>query len=379
MRKKIAIVLPTLPVYRKEFFELLNEKLADEEVEFVVFHGTTRTKIVKSARDIRFAEKCLETTETRLPGCTVTRIRQLAGAVKKYRPDGVIFLFNPAVVSFWQIRYYCIRKKIPYGVWSCGYVRPELSEKVKRLREKILLHVLMPARVHICYGHLYERYLAGLGIAPDKIVVAQNTIHVEKILSSAAVRSRFPEKGDGATRVLYVGALIKNKKLEAAMLAVQALRRKGYSVRFTIVGGGKILDELKKFAATHGMNDYIVLTGPEYGEKLVSYFAGSDVFLLSGSGGLAVNEAMAYGLPVISTVGDGTISDLIDGNGFLLRAFGDVEEIAGALEKFIRLPEEVKRNMQERSRQIVRQKASLNRMTERYKEACLKLLGLSAR
>lgn len=379
MRKKIAIVLPTLPAYRKDFFELLNEKLAAEEIEFVVFHGTTRTKIVKNARDVRFAQQCLATTETNLLGCTVTRIKQLTNAVKKYRPDGVIFLFNPAIVSFWQVWQYCIRKKIPYAVWSCGYVRPELSERAKRIREKILLHILKPAHIHICYGHLYKKHLSDLGISAEKIIVAQNTVHVERILAGASATSDPTKNPASLTRILYVGALIKNKRLEAAMLAVQQLRRKGYRIRFTIVGGGTIFDELKKFADTHDMNDYIELTGPKYGDDLSACFTGSDVFLLSGSGGLAINEAMAYGLPVISTAGDGTVSDLIDGNGFLLNTFGDVGEIAGTLETFIRLPEETKRNMGIRSRDVIRQKASLNNMAEQYKKACLELVRLSAR
>ena len=377
MKKKIAVVLPTLPAYRKDFFELLNEKLAAEGIDFVVFHGATRTKVVKSAQAIRFREEDLETKEFRFLGCTVTRIQGLRKAVEAYRPDGVIFLFNPAVVSFWQVWRYCVRRKLPYAVWSCGYVRPELSGRAKRVREKILQHVLRPACIHICYGSSYKKYLLACGISPDQVKVAQNTIAVEKILCRPL--PDYAGRNTGITRILYVGALIRNKKLEAAMLAVQALHRKGYRVRFVIVGGGKIFDELKEFASARGMNAYIELTGPRYGEELAACFSGSDVFLLSGSGGLAVNEAMAYGLPVVSTAGDGTVGDLIDGNGFLLHTFGNVEEIAGKLETFIRLPDQAKRTMGERSRQIIREKASLNQMVERYKEACLELLGLSGR
>lgn len=178
----------------------------------------------------------------------------------------------------------------------------------------------------------------------------------------------------GHIKVLYVGALIKNKKLEAAMLAVRNLRQKGYAIEFIIVGGGKILNELQNFVVENKMESYIEIVGPKYGEELVTYFLNADVFLLAGSGGLAINEAMAYGLPVISTVGDGTVADLIDQNGFLLKQFGDIEEISGKLEKFILLKPEVRLGMSFQSKNKIKEKASLQNMVDNYTQACIKLL-----
>ena len=52
------------------------------------------------------------------------------------------------------------------------------------------------------------------------------------------------------------------------------------------------------------------------------YFDGADLLVLPGTGGLALNEAMAHGLPLVSGYGDGSADDLVqDGvNGFRLRA-----------------------------------------------------------
>ena len=47
------------------------------------------------------------------------------------------------------------------------------------------------------------------------------------------------------------------------------------------------------------------------------YLAEADLFALPGTGGLAVQEAMAHGLPVIVAKGDGTQDDLVRaGNGW---------------------------------------------------------------
>lgn len=372
MTKRIAIVLPTLPNYRKDFFELLNQIFLKKDMEFVVFHGTTNTKIVKSSDNNRFKELCFETKENKYGGYTITYLKEILPAIRNYKPDGVIFLFNPAILSFWSIVGYCRRRRVPYAIWSCGYVRPELSGIVKQLRENLLYQVLRKAKVHICYGHLYKQYLLSKKILPDSIFVAQNTINVEKILN----QNFSPEfsREQGHIKVLYVGALIRNKKLEAAMLAVRNLRQKGYVIEFRIVGGGKILNELQNFVVENKMESYIEIVGPKYGEELITYFLNADVFLLAGSGGLAINEAMAYGLPVISTVGDGTVSDLIDQNGFLLKQFGDKEEISDKLEKFIHLKPEDRLEMSFQSKNKIQEKASLQNMVDKYIQACIKLL-----
>jgi len=47
----------------------------------------------------------------------------------------------------------------------------------------------------------------------------------------------------------------------------------------------------------------------------------SSVYVLAGMGGLSINDAMAYGLPVICSVCDGTERDLVThhGNGLFFR------------------------------------------------------------
>ena len=57
--------------------------------------------------------------------------------------------------------------------------------------------------------------------------------------------------------------------------------------------------------------------GAKHGDELKPYFEEADLFVLPGTGGLAVQEAMSYGLPVIVAQGDGTQDDLVrNGNGW---------------------------------------------------------------
>jgi glycosyltransferase involved in cell wall biosynthesis len=60
--------------------------------------------------------------------------------------------------------------------------------------------------------------------------------------------------------------------------------------------------------------------GAKHGAETHPYFAAADLFVLPGTGGLAVQEAMSHGLPVIVAKGDGTQDDLVrEGNGWQIQ------------------------------------------------------------
>ena len=59
--------------------------------------------------------------------------------------------------------------------------------------------------------------------------------------------------------------------------------------------------------------------GAKHGAALAPFFRAADLFVLPGTGGLAVQEAMSFGLPVMVAEADGTQTDLVrPGNGWLL-------------------------------------------------------------
>ena len=87
-------------------------------------------------------------------------------------------------------------------------------------------------------------------------------------------------------------------------------------------------------------------------EKLAEYYKASDVFVLptrEDIWGLVINEAMAYGLPVITTKKCMAGLELVEHgkNGFLVEV-DNVESLKEAIEKIIN-NEEVQREMSESS------------------------------
>jgi hypothetical protein len=97
------------------------------------------------------------------------------------------------------------------------------------------------------------------------------------------------------------------------------------------------VQRLRDQLAADGLADRIVLTGELDAAALDEAFSGCDVFVLATlqeTYGMAVAEAIARGLPVVSTR-TGAIPDLVGDDGGLLVPPGDEEAFAGALRQIL--------------------------------------------
>ena len=104
-------------------------------------------------------------------------------------------------------------------------------------------------------------------------------------------------------------------------------------------------------------------TGAKHGEELEPLFATADLFVLPGTGGLAVQQAMAHALPVMVGEADGTQAELVrKENGWLLHSV-TVESLsmhlADALSDVARL-----RQMGMASYRIVSEEVNLEMMVD---------------
>lgn len=363
---KLVVLAATLPAYRKDFFELLNSELVRKDVDMTVLHGTSFfNKAMKFDDNPGYKAMPLETIQFKFFGFDISWWKGIFKKIKELNPDMVIMHPGPGNISLWFIFIYLYLKRIPIGEWGSGYVRPEISGFKIWLRTTIKSFFLKKVRFILTYGSKWKNELTEKGYDGSRIFVTQNTIFVEKILD---LEVRHETKSTGTLEFLFVGALIRQKNLNLAIKAITRLVREGYDIKYTIVGKGEIIDELRKQVKDEGMSERIFLTGPKYDKELTSYFINSDVFLLPGTGGLAINEAMAYALPVLSTVGDGTVTDLLyDGvNGFYIDDKPTEENIYQVCRKLLSLDRAELVKMGNRSKEIIAEKATLHHMVEAF-------------
>jgi glycosyltransferase involved in cell wall biosynthesis len=162
--------------------------------------------------------------------------------------------------------------------------------------------------------------------------------------------------------VLYVGRLQARKRLDALMRACAALPA-ALQPNLVIVGGGPAYEELEKLARQ--LYPQTEFTGTLFGASLDERFNQADLFVLPGTGGLAVQQAMAHALPVIVAEGDGSQTDLVDSsNGWLIPP-GDEVGLQTALAAALSDPAKL-RKMGQASFQRVQSEFNLENMVAQF-------------
>ncbi len=121
-------------------------------------------------------------------------------------------------------------------------------------------------------------------------------------------------------RLLTVGRLSLTKRLPLLIEMMELLRRQGANVALTIVGGGALQRELRQSLGEKNLRDRVTITGRRDSDQMPDLYREHDVFV-SGSAqeGMsnAMLEAMASGLPIVTTRCEG-VHELIVDNGIVV-------------------------------------------------------------
>ncbi|OQX28977.1 MAG: hypothetical protein B0D92_06085 [Spirochaeta sp. LUC14_002_19_P3] len=134
---------------------------------------------------------------------------------------------------------------------------------------------------------------------------------------------------------LYVGNMIHTKSPEKLLLSFYNEYKIDNSLRLVMVGTGNLLDYLKRLANRLKISHAVEFPGYLERAEVASIMRKVNAFVLPSqfeTFGIVVIEAMASGLPVISTRCGGPESIIIDGiNGFLVEP--DCRELQAAMNK----------------------------------------------
>lgn len=152
--------------------------------------------------------------------------------------------------------------------------------------------------------------------------------------------------GVEGTLFLYVGRLWEPKGIFELVEAYARVRAAGLSASLAIVGDGRDESRLRSAIERRGLTG-ITFAGFIQREDLPTWYATSDVLVFPTRGdtyGMVVDEAMAAGLPVISTTAAGEIrSRVIEGETGWLVCAQDPEALAKAMASAAEDPAEARR------------------------------------
>jgi glycosyltransferase involved in cell wall biosynthesis len=285
--------------------------------------------------------------------------RGLPGWLKHCSPQALIVEANPRyLASPAALRWMKSRGKPVIG-WGLGAPIP--SGPFSGLRQVRRSAFLRPFDALITYSRRGADEYAGLGFPADKIFVAPNAATGRPTQPMPARRDGFA----GKPYVLFVGRLQARKRIDLLLRACAGLPE-ALRPRLVIVGDGPERAALEALAKT--VYPPAEFPGAKHGPELAGYFAAADLFVLPGTGGLAVQEAMSYGLPVIMGQGDGTNDQLVrTGNGWQIppdEPSALAESLQMALSDVARL-----RQMGAESYRIVKDEINLEQMVGVFVEA----------
>jgi glycosyltransferase involved in cell wall biosynthesis len=202
-------------------------------------------------------------------------------------------------------------------------------------------------------------------IGLDKLIGATHLIVTETDYAAQFLQERFPERADrihriynglnlaefgradfssNAPLIISIGRLIPKKGFANLIRACGLLAERGKLFQCEILGEGPLENELRAQIDQLNLQDHVALSGAKPQRQIRQRLAEATMFVLpsviDAQGGMdnlptVIMEAMAAGLPIVSTR-IGGIPEMVRENetGFLVEP-ADAAALAGAIEKLI--------------------------------------------
>lgn len=343
------------PLYRRPFFELLGQAFGGE---FSLFAGLPRPEEgIRPAQELSngqyFPAQNLHILGGALYLCYQRNILEW---LESWDPQVLIVEANPRYPSTaLAIRWMKARQRPVLG-WGLG--APPITGPFRFWRRRGRLRFLQQFDALIAYSRRGAEEYAAAGVQRSRIFLAPNAV-APRPHTPLPSRPSLPDR----CTVLYVGRLQPRKRVD---WLIRACAEMPIPPRLLVVGDGPDRARLERVAQRHYPQAEFL--GEKRGEALGPYFQMADLFVLPGTGGLAIQEAMSYGLPVLVARGDGTQDDLVrPENGWQIPP-----DDYPALVQTLRLALSdvaLLRQKGEASYRIVREEVNLERMVEVFVDA----------
>jgi len=217
--------------------------------------------------------------------------------------------------------------------WGLGSPPPSGRFSASRLRQRT--RFIRQFDALITYSQVGASQYAELGFPSHKIFIAPNAV-------APKPHHPFPKRPayyqNNRPALLFVGRL-QSRKLVDTLIQACARLLPAIQLRLWIVGDGPQRRELENLASR--LYPETRFFGAQHGQDLEKLMREADLFILPGTGGLAIQQAMSFGLPVIAGQADGTQGELVrEENGWLMpdetpqslsrlikEALGDIERL----------------------------------------------------
>jgi glycosyltransferase involved in cell wall biosynthesis len=346
---RLAVQQRVLPEYRAPFFDLLASAC---EGGMSLFTGLPRPGEGIATTDRLQVADTRQGKNIHLFSGPLYLCYQLGliDWLEAWDPEALIVEANPRYLSTPSAVRWMHRRNKPVLGWGLG------APPVSGFRRQRWLSFINQFDAIIAYSQRGADEYAALGFPRDRIFVAHNSVSLPP---SSPLPTR-PSTFDDKPAILFVGRLQARKRIDLLLRACAKLES---NPRLVVVGDGPERETLESLARkVYPRAEFI---GARHGEELRPYFVEADLFVLPGTGGLAVQQAMSHGLPVIVAQGDGTQDDLVHPeNGWQVPP-GDFDALLHTMKDALSNAARLRR-MGEASYRIVRQEINIEKMVDTF-------------
>lgn len=244
----------------------------------------------------------------------------------------------------------------------------------KWLKKKIVVHFhsfSADTTINGPHSKLYQKLFCGA----DVVVVLSNywkemvdeKFHLGdriKVIYNPCPTITYLQKYEKTKSILYAGTLNERKGYADFVRAFSMVAPRHPDWKITLAGNGEI-EQARSLAKELGIKSQIELLGWVSGESKDKAFKQASVFCLpSYAEGfpMAILDAWAYGLPVITTPVGGVPDVAADGENMLLFNPGDIEMLARKLDLIIGNAE-LRDKLTKESLKLAKEKFNLNNIT----------------
>jgi len=296
--KRVAYIFPTLHHYRMPFHRRLRTLLAAKNVDYhVVYCRPGGENLLKQdAVEIEWGT-CVGRT------ALFGKLLYQQALAEAWKSDLVIVQQENKLALNYLLNFLSTvgLKKVAFFGHGRNFQsrRPDgLAERWKRL---------WATRVDwwFAYTDQSRRHVEALGFPPERITVFNNAVDTGGLRAAAdglsereAAQALAALGMRGGNVGIFVGGLYPDKRLEFLVDAAERVRALVPDFELLVVGGGSDMAKLQALAVSR---PWLFVAGPRFGREKAALMRGAKLFLMPGLVGLAVLDAAAAALPVVTT------------------------------------------------------------------------------
>lgn len=291
----ILIIQEHMPAFRVGFYEILRGKLAAEGVKLdLIYAPNQRNTFVTAEVDwaIRVPIRWIGGKAGWQPVLKYCRNRDLVIVQQETK-----YLINP-LLQLWSI---FGGPKVAYWGHGKNFQSPATGSLENLLKAWLSRHVDW----WFAYNHLSGNAVRDLGFPDERITEVMNSIDTALIrktkaeTSSEALFALKTQLGIDSDRVaVYTGGLYKAKRIDFLIDAALRIRERIPDFHLIVIGHGPDSGLVEAAAASH---PWIHPVGPKDDREKVPYWMISKLLLIPGLVGLVIVDAMALGVPLVTT------------------------------------------------------------------------------